>query len=154
MQATSVAESEEKAEDQAKQDLAVAKAGAPKPGQNGNGKQPPKAMEPLKLTDIEGLPESMARMQIAGKESDKQLSLELAAVREEIHAVASAKPTPQPITVHSPPVTVTMPKMDIHIHNDGKTVTTREIKDIKRDASNELLGAKIVETTEREGGGK
>lgn len=48
-----------------------------------------------------------------------------------------APEAPQPIT------------LETHIHNDGKTVTTREIKDVKRGADLELTGATIVETTER-----
>lgn len=39
--------------------------------------------------------------------------------------------------------------LETHIHNDGKTVVTKEIKNVKRGEDLELQGATIVETTER-----
>ena len=39
--------------------------------------------------------------------------------------------------------------LETHIHNDGKTVVTKEIKNVKRGEDLELQGATIIETTER-----
>ena len=101
-----------------------------KPGQNGNGKPPVKA-ETVVLEPVDQTAKMAAALSrtIMDQGKDTAAALQSLSDRvEAVQAIATAKPTPQPITVHSPPVTINEKPMtlEVHIHNDGATETTVE----------------------------
>ena len=106
-------------------------AGFPaKPGQNGNGKPPVKA-ETVVLEPVDQTAKMAAALSRTIMDQGKDTAAALQAISdrvEAVQAIATAKPTPQPITVHSPPVTINEKPMtlEVHIHNDGATETTVE----------------------------
>lgn len=117
-----------------------------KPGQNGNGKSPVKA-EAVILEPVDQSAKMAAALSRTIIDQGKDTAAALQAITDRVDAVqaiASAKPTPQPITVHSPPVTINEKPMtlEVHIHNDGATETI--VKDLQLTPSGDIKSATMI----------